>query len=140
MAVRSSRRASSDSRADRLDLGLRLALLALDLGLGVGDQVFGVGVGIERRLVLGELADQFLEVLLVGVGLFQLPDPDGPDLAEPLGRAVGADLGGAELLGRLLRLGAELLGPALRFGLPHQLGEPFQGWGHNDGSLPQSLA
>ena len=76
-------------------------------------------VGVERRLELGELADQVLELLLVGVGLLELAEADRADLAEPLGRVAGAGLGGAELLGGLLRLGAQLLGPGLCFGLPH---------------------
>ena len=68
--------------------------------------------------------------MLVGIGLLQLAEPDRADLAEPLGRLAGPGLDGAELLGRLLRLGAQLLGSRLRLGLSHQLGEPFQGWSH----------
>ncbi len=110
---------------DRLQLGLCLAPRPLDLGLHRRDQRLGVAVGFERRLELRQLADQILQVLLVGVSLLQRAEPGGADFALPLRGHPSALLRGPELRGRLLRLGPQLLGPGLRFGLPHQLGEAF---------------
>src|SRR5205807_1055304 len=87
---------------ERLERPPRLLPLAADLGLRRLDQVLGVAAGIERRLELGELAHQVLQVMLVGIGLLELAEADRADLALPLRRLAGPRLGGAELLGGLL--------------------------------------
>ena len=113
-----------------LERGPRLVAFPPDFDLRGVDQFLGLARGVERGLELSELADQVLEVLLVGVGLFERAEVGRAGLAVALGRAPGAGLDGAELLGGLMRLGGQLLGARLGLGLSHQLGEPFQGWSH----------
>jgi hypothetical protein len=116
--------------SDGFEFRLGLAPLAIDFGLSGADQSFGIDVWVERRFELGELADQFLKVLLVDVGLFEFTEPNRPNFSKMLGGPSGALFGDTELLSGLLRFDTEPFRTSFRFGLPDYLGQPFQRWSH----------
>ncbi|MFO0890635.1 MAG: hypothetical protein U0790_16010 [Isosphaeraceae bacterium] len=103
---------------DLLEVGPRLVPDALDLGLRGGDQLLGVGLRLERRLELRELPHQFLERMLIRIGLLQGPRARRPDHPEPLDGLPGPRFGIPKLLRRLLGLRLDLPRPRLRLGLP----------------------
>jgi hypothetical protein len=55
--------------------------------------------------------------LLIGIGLFECSQAGGPNLAELLDCAPGAQLGRAKLVGGVLGLSFDLTGTCLCFGL-----------------------
>lgn len=66
---------------------------AVDFGAGVVDEGFGVGAGVDGGFELGELFDEVFELLLVGIGLFELALAEGADLAEFIAGDTGAGFG-----------------------------------------------
>ena len=121
--ARSSRRASSTSRVTSSRSSRVCRRVRSISALRRRDQLLGVGLGGQRRLVLGQLAHQVLEQLLVVVGLLQRAEAGRPDRPQPLDGAPRPQLGRAELLGGVLRLPLDLPRPRLRLRLTDQLGE-----------------
>lgn len=100
-----------------LEIDSRLLPGALDLGLGRGDELFRVSLRFQRRLELRELSYQFLEQVLICVGLINCSQACGTNCPEPLYGLPGDKLRGSELLGGLLCLAFDLSRSRFRFGL-----------------------